>query len=202
MSKRGDVLRGALEVFARDGYTRAGIDAIASTAGVSTRTIYNQFGDKAGLFSATIQHSAEAVATRHVEIIRRHLGKILDLEEDLVAFGIELVTPLPEFTSHFALVLQINAERGHIPSEALDAWHAAGPMRVQGVLADHLRQMADRGLLQIDDADLAAGQLARLVGGEVNARGGHGATPLADDEIRRLVVAGVRTFLYGFAPGR
>jgi len=33
----------------RDGYTRASIDAISAEAGVSTRTIYNHFTDKAML---------------------------------------------------------------------------------------------------------------------------------------------------------
>lgn len=198
MSKRDDVLRGALKVFARDGYTRAGIGAIAASAGVSTRTIYNQFGGKASLFSATIQHSAEAVAATHIDIIRRHLGKILDLEEDLIAFAVEFVAPMPEFADHSALVLQVNAEREHIPRDAVEAWRVAGPDRVQAELASHLAQIGERGLLQVDDADIAASQFLRLVGGEVNTRSFHGAHPLADAEVRRLVTLGVRTFLHGW----
>ena len=200
MSKRDDVLRGALEVFASDGYTRGAVDAIAAAAGVSTRTIYNQFGGKAGLFAATIRHSADAVADAQIEVIRRHLGKIVDLEGDLVAFGLEWVTPLPQFAAHFALVLQVNAEAAHIPQEALDAWREAGPRRVQREVARHLQQIGEWGLLEIDDAALAASQLAWLVAGEVDARSFHGLRPLPAEERERLVVAGVRTFLHGWSP--
>ena len=55
--KRRAILAGALTVFARDGYTRASIDAIAAQAIVSTRTIYNHFQCKAHLFQTVIQES-------------------------------------------------------------------------------------------------------------------------------------------------
>jgi len=60
--KRRAILRGALNVFAHDGYTRASIDAVAAEAGVSTRTIYNHFSDKAELFQTVIHESAAQVA--------------------------------------------------------------------------------------------------------------------------------------------
>ncbi|MEU7831466.1 TetR family transcriptional regulator [Nonomuraea sp. NPDC049129] len=41
MSFRRAIMAGALTLFARDGYTRAGLDAITVEAGVSNRTIYN-----------------------------------------------------------------------------------------------------------------------------------------------------------------
>ena len=63
--KRQAILRGALSVFSRDGYSRASIDAIAKESEVSTRTLYNHFADKADLFRNVIQASAsEAARTR------------------------------------------------------------------------------------------------------------------------------------------
>lgn len=202
MGKREDVLRGALEVFARDGYARAGIDTIAATACVSTRTIYNQFGGKANLFSATIQHSAEEVSAALIVIIQRHLGKIVDIEDDLIAFGREWVTPMPEFESHFRMVLQVNADLAHLPPEALEAWQDAGPRRVQAELARHLARIAEWGLLEVTDPDIAASQFAHLVAGEIDARSSYGLRPLPAEERNRLVDAGVRTFLYGHATRR
>src|SRR5918999_1741983 len=67
--KRRAILAGALTVFARDGYTRASIDAISAQAGVSTRTIYNHFQDKAQLFQSVIQESAAKVAAAQAAII-------------------------------------------------------------------------------------------------------------------------------------
>jgi AcrR family transcriptional regulator len=196
--KRRAVLDGALVVFAADGYTRASIDNIARTAGVSTRTIYNQFGDKAALFEAVIVDSAQRVAAAQVVTVQRYLGRIADLEADLTEFGRVWATPSPEFAPHFALVRQVQAEAAHVPEPALRAWQAAGPLRVRAEIATHLRRIADAGHLTIDDPDLAAAHLVRLVAGEVTARTFSGALPLDTEEIHRLADAGVRVFLHGY----
>src|ERR1700716_94258 len=84
--KRRAILTGALTVFARDGYTRASIDAISAEAGVSTRTIYNHFQDKAQLFETVIQESADRAAEAQIATIDRYFAKITDLEADLIEF--------------------------------------------------------------------------------------------------------------------
>ena len=60
--KRGAIERAARAVFGRLGYARASIDQIAAEAGVSTRTLYNHFGDKLGLFSQVLVDGAAEVA--------------------------------------------------------------------------------------------------------------------------------------------
>jgi len=198
--KRRSILAGALTVFARDGYSRASIDAIAAQAEVSTRTIYNHFGDKAGLFQAVIQESAARAAEAQIAIIDRHLGKIVDLEADLIEFGEALTSPMSaEHAEHFALVRQINAEAGHIPQAAIDAWQETGPLRVRRALAARLREIAARGLLRIDDAELAALHLMLLIS---TANPSYPGAPVSDEEITRMVTAGVRAFLHGHLPHR
>lgn len=100
--KRQAILDGALTVFARDGFTRASIDAISAEAGVSTRTIYNHFTDKAALFLAVIQESATRAADVQIAIIDRHLRKVTDVEADLIEFGLDWVTPRPDSAAHFS----------------------------------------------------------------------------------------------------
>lgn len=198
--KRRALLDGALVVFAEDGYTRASIGTIASTAGVSTRTIYNQFGDKATLFEAVIVDSAERIAEAQIVTVQRYLGKILDIEDDLIEFGRVWATPASEHAPHFALVRQINADAGHIPEATLRAWQEAGPLRVRKEIARNLRRMNDTGHLVIHgDADLAASHLVQLVTGDTTARTYYGALPLPTAEIHRLSDAGVRAFLHGYA---
>jgi AcrR family transcriptional regulator len=197
--RRRALLDGALIVFAADGYSRASIDAIARAAGVSSRTIYNQFGDKAALFEAVIVDSAQRVAAAQIITVQRYLGKIVDIEADLIEFGRVWATPSPEYAPHFALVRQIVADAGHIPQSALDAWQQAGPLAVRREIANHLRRIADVGHLQISDPDLAAVQLVQLVAGDVSTRSYHGVRPLPQAEIDRVADAGVRTFLYGYA---
>lgn len=197
--RRRALLDGALVVFAADGYSRASIDAIARTAGVSSRTIYNQFGDKAGLFEAVIIDSAERVAAAQIVTVQRYLGKIVDIEADLIEFGRVWATHSPDYAPHFALVRQVIADADHIPEAALRGWQEAGPLRVRREIAEHLRRIAEAGHLSIQDPDIAASHLVQLVTGEVNARGLHGTRALPQAEIDRLVDAGVHAFLHGYA---
>jgi AcrR family transcriptional regulator len=194
--KRRAILDGALTVFARDGYTRASIDAISAGAGVSTRTIYNHFQDKADLFQTVIQESAARVAQAQIAIIDRHLSKVTDLESDLVEFGRAFATPMTaDHAEHFSLVRQINAEAGHIPQAAIDAWQETGPLRVRRELASRLRQVADRGLLHLDDPDRAAIHLMLLV--SVSNPSYRAAIP-SEEQIEEMVTSGVRAFLHGY----
>src|SRR3546814_8113295 len=52
--KRAAILTAAVDVFLRGGYEAAGMDAIATEAGVAKQTIYNHFGSKDGLFRAIV----------------------------------------------------------------------------------------------------------------------------------------------------
>jgi AcrR family transcriptional regulator len=194
--KRQEVLAGALTVFARDGYARASVDVIAAAAGVSTRTLYNHFGDKAGLFRAVIQESATKVAAAQLAIIEARLTEITDLEADLVEFGIAWRTPMPDYAEHSALVRQVNAEAGHIPQEAIDAWQEAGPIAVRRALADRLAAFAADGLLRIDDPMRAALHFSLLISGANPSYRGGSMTP---DEIKDAITTGVHAFLHGYA---
>lgn len=196
--KRRAILAGALRVFGRDGYTRASIDAISVEAGVSTRTIYNHFESKAELFQTVIRESATSAAEAQIAIIDRHLSKVTDLESDLIDFGRAFATPMSDYASaHVALVRQINAESGHIPQPAIDAWQETGPLRVRRALAERIRQFGDRGLLRIDDADRAARHLMLLVS---VANPSYRATVHTADEVAEMVTAGVHAFLHGYLP--
>ncbi|HUQ60792.1 TetR/AcrR family transcriptional regulator [Lentzea sp.] len=171
-------------MFARDGYARAGIDAIAKEAGVSTRTLYNHFADKADLFRTVIQTSAGEAARDQIAIVERHFHKITDLEQDLVAFG-RAMSAQQGHAEHFALVRQINAELGHIPPEAIEAWQETGPRKVRRAIADELG---------FEDPERAAVHLMLLtMTGDPSIRGTR-----PDDED---VAAGVRVFLHGHAVG-
>ncbi|GGO25897.1 TetR/AcrR family transcriptional regulator [Microbispora bryophytorum] len=195
--KRRAITAGALTLFARDGYTRAGLDAIAAEAGVSNRTIYNHFTDKAELFQAVMQESTQRVADTMVDIIDRHLTKIIDLESDLIDFGLAWLGVLTsDLAPHFALIRQINAEIEHIPPAALQLWQQTGPGRTRCELAERLRRIAERGVLTIDDPARAAGHLMLLISAD-------NLTDRADlhneNALREMVAAGVSTFLYGYA---
>lgn len=188
--KQRDLLDGALRTFARDGYSRASIDALAEAAGVSTRTIYNHFGDKAGLFKAVILDSAARVAEHEIAIADRLLGRIVDLEQDLIDFGTAWSTPDPATADHFALIRQIRADAAHIDAGTLAAWQDVGPLRVRRALAAHLKAHAAAGMLRIEDENVAALHLIQLTAGSVAAA--------PDTAPEHIVRAGVTAFLAAY----
>lgn len=202
--KREAITRAALTVFGREGYTRASIDAIASEASVSTRTIYNHFTNKEQLFLTVIQDSSTHVADAQIALIDRHFDTITahldtdNLERGLVDFGCVWATSTADFGEHFALVRQINAEVGHIPQPTLDRWQEIGPQRVHRQLARRLQHLADKGLLHITDAGQAAHHLVLLTAGEITSRSHYGANPLDENDVTRIATAGVQTFLHGY----
>lgn len=197
IDKRQAILAGALSVFARDGYTRAGMEAIAGRAEVSTRTIYNHFTDKAELFRAVIQESATRVAEAHIALLEEHLGELPTaeaLDEQLISFGVAWSTPSPEEAEHFALVRQVNAEREHVPPEAIEAWLRTGPRRVRRELEHVMRRLAAAGLVESSDPERAAHHFGLLITVEETGDTGE---PVPEGEVRAAVTAGVRTFLDG-----
>jgi AcrR family transcriptional regulator len=186
--KRQAILDGALEVFARDGYTRASIDVIAKEAAVSTRTIYNHFQDKAALFQVVIQESAGRVAEGHIGLIDSYLRKVTDLEEDLTEFGLAWTRRTStDYAAHFALVRQIHADADHFPAPAIEAWQEAGPLRVRRHFAERLTALPG---LRLDDPERAALHFIALI----NADPAYNAPAPGKDHVR----AAVRTFLYGY----
>lgn len=167
------------------------MDAFGRRSGCFRRTA----GDKAQLFQSVIQESAARVAEVQIEIIEQHLDDVRDLENDLIAFGLAWVTPVPDYTDHFALVQQINAESGHIPPAAIEAWQKTGPRRVGRELVHRMRQLVDRGMLRVEDRDRAALHFGLLISVADPAFRVQGITA---EEIDETVTSGVRAFLHGY----
>src|SRR5687767_12680101 len=85
--RREELLRAAAEVFFEQGYAATSIDAIIERAGGSKRNIYNEFGNKQGLFSAIVKENADRVLSTLV--IDQPEGH--DLRATLTAFGQHLM---------------------------------------------------------------------------------------------------------------
>ncbi|MDR3081738.1 MAG: TetR/AcrR family transcriptional regulator [Streptomyces sp.] len=198
--KRRAITQAAREVFGRDGYSRASVDAIASSAGVSKRTIYNHFADKEQLFQTVALEGAHEVTAAIEQIMDRHLHKIVDLEQDLIEFSLDRVAAVTAFPDHFALVRAIEAEANRIPEPILKAWIEAGPQTAHLRLAPYLRSIADRGLLLIHDAEQAASHLTLLTITDINQQTFYGAVSLPQERVTDIITAGVRAFLRCYAP--
>ena len=199
-AKRKAILDSALAIFARDGYARASIDAIAETADVSTRTIYNHFADKAGLFAAVVTESATAVSAAHMDQVDAILGGITssaDLEERLIACGVALQTIVPPEVPHWGLVQHIQADAENIPPEVMDTWRRLGPARTKRQIALHFAELAQRGLLELDDPYTAAVHYSALASSTWASPIEPAPSKARAKELMQLAVA---AFLRGYAP--
>jgi len=67
---RTQILAAARDVFTEAGFHAAGLEEVAARAGVTRKTVYNQFGSKRGLLDALISDLEERPAIeRRVEVI-------------------------------------------------------------------------------------------------------------------------------------
>lgn len=204
--KQAAIMAGGREVFARDGYARASIDAIATASGVSTRTIYKHFADKSALFAAVIVNSAAQVAEAETALVERHLSAVMTaegIEPALRAFATdwlndagERLVGMPNSAVHRALVAQVQAEAAHLGSDVIATWWQAGPGLVLDELAGIFAGWAERGFLNIADADRAVVHFSRLV----SATPGAPASTITPQERAGWVADGVALFVRGYRP--
>jgi len=194
-AKRDAIVRAALDVFLREGFARASVDAIAAAAGVSKRTIYDYYGDKRQLFLSTLEETKQGHAAAFQELLDRTLGQVDDIEVALIRFGREFAIEVARSAERAAVMRLMIAEASHFPT-LLE--RTATNTAVQRALADRLAELAGRGLLDIPDPMEAAEFLGLLVTGRANSRSWYGAVKLDDAEIAGLVDGGVRVFLRAF----
>jgi AcrR family transcriptional regulator len=196
-AKRAAIIRAALEVFVREGYARAGVDAIAAAAGVSKRTIYDYYGDKETLFLAAIGETTQAQNATFADLLDRTLGEVTDISAALTAFGRAFATAIARSPERAAVLRLMIAEASHFP-QLIEPAPEERP--VQRALADRLAALGEQGLLRVPDPLEAAEFLGLLVTGRVNHRSWYGAVRLSDAEIDRLVAGGVAVFLRAYGP--
>jgi TetR/AcrR family transcriptional repressor of mexJK operon len=154
--KRAQILRGASQVFAAEGYEGASMAQIAASAGVSKGTLYNHFETKAALFTAYIAGECE-----------RSIAQVFDRAEDaddpaavLQAIGRRMVAMMLS-DAGLTIYRVVIAEAGKFPDLAR-GFFEAGPARAIEVLADWLARETARGRLDVADAAFAAEQFFAL----------------------------------------
>lgn len=195
--KHSAIMTGGRKVFADAGFTRASIDAIAASAGVSTRTIYKHFTDKAALFVAVVADSATRVAEGETALIAEHLSKVSTVQEvepalrNLATAWLGSTAPTAE---HRHLMSQVHGEAAQLDPTVVTSWWQAGPGRVLDELATVLQQWDVKGLLSVPAPDVAALHYSELV----SATPGPPGTVLPVDERAAWVRAGVTAFVRAY----
>jgi TetR/AcrR family transcriptional repressor of mexJK operon len=151
--KRRAILDAATAAFLRNGYLGTSMDEIAAEAGVSKQTVYRQFADKEGLFTEIVLGTIDEVGEPFFTGIET-LHDSEDLEADLRQIAVQLVSVAgnPRLLQLRRLVI---GEAGRFP-ELGRRYYERGPGRSTEGLASRFRRLAEKGLLLVNDPELAA----------------------------------------------
>lgn len=190
----------ATSLFLRKGFSGTSVDDIAARAAVSKQTVYKHFVDKHQLFREIVLHVTERAEVFVHEIASRPWTG--DLEADLRDLARRHLSAVvqPEVLQLRRLVI---GEADRFPDLA-SSYYERGPRRVLAAIAGRFAELAEQGLLRIEDADLAANHFAWLVLAVPLDRAmfyGPSAT-LTDKELDRFADEAMRVFLSAYAPPR
>jgi AcrR family transcriptional regulator len=190
--RREVLLAAAAEIFFEQGYAATSIDAIIERAGGSKRNIYNEFGNKEGLFAALVGTFAEkALSSLAVEEIE---GR--DLRETLLRFGHQLMTIYmsPALIGVYRTVV---AEANRYPDLGR-TFYDCGPARATKRLAEVLEGAKARGEVRADDCVRVADHFVGLIRDNLHLQVVLGLRPPPDEkETQEVVLSAVDVFLTG-----
>lgn len=189
--RQEELLDRALEIFLDHGFEMTTIDAIAADVGMTKRTVYSRYEDKKALFRATVERAVERWI---VPVERLHAAETDDLEETLVAVArIRIANAFSPVGQRLMRI--VNSESYRFP-ELFRIAHEQGSRPTILYLADLFRRHAARGVIAVDDAEVAAAAfLSMVVGGQTRSVV-WGAVPSEASAEARMRLC-VRLFLNG-----
>jgi TetR/AcrR family transcriptional regulator, mexJK operon transcriptional repressor len=191
---RDRILEVATELFLTEGYGSTSIEAVAGRAGVSKRTFYHRFDDKAALFAAVVHRIIEQIrpppgvpllegATLQ-EILRRLAGLILRAALSPQAIALHRL---------------VNAESVRFPNLARAVYDEGWAQEATALIGDLLsRELGDPGL-SVERRGFAAAQFLHMVVALPQRRiMGLGGEPMTPSELDAWADDAVNLFLNGY----
>lgn len=193
LAKRQQILAGAIEVFMQFGFDGTSMDAVARESGVSKGTLYNHFENKQALFIAFIEQECERIRSNvfSPETIDGSPEKVL------TAIGCGLIQSILG-KRELAIARTVMAESHKFPELGM-AFLAAGPDQGRLLLGQYLRNLSNSGVLEIDDASLAAQQFVAMCEAGLLQRAQMNVSFPSQGEVVKNVATAVRVFLKGYA---
>lgn len=162
-SARTDALiSAATRVFLREGYGLASIDKVAGEAGVSTRTIYERYKNKADLLGAVITRLVDhdmATVLATAELDR------LDPKDALCVIA-QTMTNRARDPESVALFRIVATEAYRFP-ELAAKMRESSKQRWDSVVANYFRGQVARGTLTLTDPDRAAALFLHMICAEL-----------------------------------
>jgi len=196
------VVEAARTLFLRNGYAGTTMEEIAALAGLTKRTVYNNYPDKDALFNEIVL-DVIAFAEAFARGVREQFtGGItaanLQAALEDVACRLALAIVRPEVITLRRLLI---GETRVLPSLARHYFDRV-PGQVIQALASGFEQLARIGVLRVADAPRAGAQFAYLVAGEHLDRAMLGGAMPPKEQILACARDGVETFLARYANPR
>ncbi|MFD8828494.1 TetR/AcrR family transcriptional regulator C-terminal domain-containing protein [Streptomyces sp. NPDC059605] len=194
--KRRAIMEAATSAFMSKGYSGTSMDDIAKLAAVSKQTVYKHFSDKEKLFAEIVLATTDRIDGM-IDTVADIPADADTLEENLTRLAHRFLTTLtqPQVLQLRRLVI---ANADTFPELGAD-WYEQGFERVLATLATTLQNLADRGLLRIDEPLLAANHFSGLLLWiPVNKAMFHGSLQHTEAELDHYAAAGVRAFLAAY----
>src|ERR1700742_4019313 len=154
---RAVIVDAARQAFATNGFAGTSTEALARSAGASTKTLYRLFPTKAGLFEAMVIDRTDALVSP-VKLRACDGGDV----ETALAEALLMCGELMLDGEVIALQRVIAGESDKFP-EIAETFFNKAIMRTQGALADWLRVQVKRGTIALADADVGAGMLLGML---------------------------------------
>jgi AcrR family transcriptional regulator len=190
------LIAAATRVFLRDGFGAASIDKVAHEAGVSTRTIYERFKNKADLLISVISRLVErdmAMVFATAELDR------MEVRQALTAIGRSITGRAcdPQAAALFRIVA---TEAQRFPALA-EQMRIATKDRIVNAVAQYFRGQIARGRLTLADPERAAALFTHMIKAELQECMLFGSIQdVAHLDFQRHIDQVVEIFLNGAAP--
>ena len=155
--KRRAILDAGRTVFMRGGYEGASMDEVAAVAQVSKQTVYKHFADKQTLFTEILTGDMEKRAAELVEALSATEGDPTDLRQLAHRHIASIVKP-----KVMRMRRMVIGEADRFP-ELARAWAQRGIEVGLAKLTERFAQLAERGILRVEDPRRAAEHFNWLV---------------------------------------
>jgi AcrR family transcriptional regulator len=162
LARTAALINAATRVFLREGYGLASIDKVAAEAGVSTRTIYERFKNKADLLGAVISRLVERMST---VIATADLDR-LEPKAALTLIA-ETVTDRVRDPDSAAL-FRILATEAHRFPELAAKMRDSDKRCIDHAVANYFRGQISRGSLKLADPQVAATLFLQMICSELH----------------------------------
>ncbi|QQN75323.1 TetR/AcrR family transcriptional regulator [Croceicoccus sp. YJ47] len=187
------VLNAAVAEFLAKGYEGANLRAIVNASGRSIGGVYRRFGNKHNLFREAIARHADLSLPRNARLRTTERPVADDLCEFAIAYLKEFFDP-----TRLNIFRMVIAEAAIIPDLVTRLWEI-GPLKAIEQVAGYLRTRQSEGLIDVDDADLAAAQFIDMIKAGMHVRQLMARISPTTEEIERSACTAAAIFAKGIS---